>query len=161
MDKYGRKASWIVKRYEKKGRSPAWMVKIQNKSKLKSEKIWKIQKESKLNGEKIWKLWKKSKLNMEIEPMRWQNPVSREAAAAIYPRVAAAAAAIGLKFHPKHVTNKNKTKHIMKISHISFIWKIPSLEYYTTYPKTTNFCKKCNYWRHSPSKWREDNQWKC
>jgi hypothetical protein len=22
---------------------------------------------------------------------------------------------------PKHVTNKNKTKHIMKISHISFI----------------------------------------
>jgi hypothetical protein len=31
----------------------------------------------------------------------------------------AAAAAIGLKFHPKHVTNKNKTKHIMKISHIN------------------------------------------
>jgi hypothetical protein len=28
---------------------------------------------------------------------------------------------IALKFHPKHVTNKNKTKHIMKISHISFI----------------------------------------
>jgi hypothetical protein len=26
-----------------------------------------------------------------------------------------------LKFHPKHVANKNKTKHIMKISHISFI----------------------------------------
>ena len=26
-----------------------------------------------------------------------------------------------LKFHPKHATNKNKTKHIMKISHISFI----------------------------------------
>jgi hypothetical protein len=24
-----------------------------------------------------------------------------------------------LKFHPKHVTNKNKTKHIMKISHIN------------------------------------------
>jgi hypothetical protein len=48
---------------------------------------------------------------------------------------------VALKFHPKHVTNKNKTKHIMKISHISFIWllKIPSLEYYTTYPKTTNF----------------------
>jgi hypothetical protein len=22
------------------------------------------------------------------------------------------------KFHPKHVTSKNKTKHIMKISHI-------------------------------------------
>ena len=32
---------------------------------------------------------------------------------------AAAAAVIRLKFHPKHVTNKNKTKHIMKISHIN------------------------------------------
>jgi hypothetical protein len=46
---------------------------------------------------------------MEIEPMRWQNPVSR----------AAAAADIALKFHPKHVTNTNKTKDIMKISHIN------------------------------------------
>ena len=70
---------------------------------------------------------------MEIEPMRWQNPVFRAAAAAIltylraaaaaaaihiYPR-AVAAAAIALKFHPKHVTNKNKMKHIMKISHIN------------------------------------------
>ena len=26
---------------------------------------------------------------------------------------------IALKFHPKHVTNKNKTKQIMKISHIN------------------------------------------
>jgi hypothetical protein len=57
--------------------------------------------------------------------------VSRAAAAAIhtYLRAAAAAAiataaaaihtypraAAALKFHPKHVTNKNKTKHIMKI----------------------------------------------
>jgi hypothetical protein len=43
------------------------------------------------------------------------------AAVAINPRAAAAvaAAAIGLKFHPKHVTNKNKTKHIMKISYIN------------------------------------------
>ena len=32
---------------------------------------------------------------------------------------AAAAAAITLKFHPKHVTNRNKTKHIMKILHIN------------------------------------------
>ena len=32
---------------------------------------------------------------------------------------AAAAAAIALKFHPKHVTNENKKKHIMKISHIN------------------------------------------
>ena len=27
MDKYGRKASWIVKRYEKYGRNPRWIVK--------------------------------------------------------------------------------------------------------------------------------------
>jgi hypothetical protein len=27
-----------------------------------------------------------------------------------------------LKFHPKHVTNKNKTKHIMKIPHINIIY---------------------------------------
>jgi hypothetical protein len=27
-----------------------------------------------------------------------------------------------LKFHPKHVINKNKTKHIMKISHINIIY---------------------------------------
>jgi P pilus assembly chaperone PapD len=32
---------------------------------------------------------------------------------------AAAADAIALTFHQKHVTNKNKTKYIMKISHIS------------------------------------------
>jgi hypothetical protein len=45
------------------------------------------------------------------------TPRAAAAAAAIYPR--AAVAAIGLKFNPKHVTNKNKTKHIMKISHIN------------------------------------------
>jgi hypothetical protein len=27
-----------------------------------------------------------------------------------------------LKFHPKHVTNTNKTKHIMKIPHINIIY---------------------------------------
>ena len=78
---------------------------------------------------------------MEIEPMRWHNPVSRAAAAAIhtylraattvaatihvYNRSAAAAAAAvaaALKFHLKHVTNKNKTKHIMNISHINIIY---------------------------------------
>jgi 20S proteasome alpha/beta subunit len=32
---------------------------------------------------------------------------------------AAVAVAIALKFHSKHVTNRNKTKHIMKISHIN------------------------------------------
>jgi hypothetical protein len=30
--------------------------------------------------------------------------------------------AITLEFHPKHVANKNKTKHIMKISHINIIY---------------------------------------
>ena len=35
-------------------------------------------------------IMEESKLNMEIEPMKWQNPVSRAAAAAIYPRAAAA-----------------------------------------------------------------------
>jgi hypothetical protein len=46
------------------------------------------------------------------------SPLAAAAAAAIhtYPR---GAAAIALKFHPKHVTNKNKTKHTMKISHIN------------------------------------------
>jgi hypothetical protein len=46
---------------------------------------------------------------------------SRAAAIHTYPRAAAAAAAaiISLKVHPKHVTKKNKTKHIMKISHIN------------------------------------------
>ena len=51
--------------------------------------------------------------------MKGKNPVSRAAAAAIYSYLRAAAAAIALKFHPKHVTNKNKAKHIMKISHIN------------------------------------------
>jgi hypothetical protein len=37
----------------------------------------------------------------------------------IFGKYRAAAAAIGLKFHPKDVSNKNKTKHIMKISHIN------------------------------------------
>jgi hypothetical protein len=47
-------------------------------------------------------------------------PTTTPAAAAIhtFPRAAAVAAAISMKFHPKHVTNKNKTKHIMKLSHI-------------------------------------------
>jgi hypothetical protein len=40
-------------------------------------------------------------------------PYLRAAAAA------ASAATIALEFHTKHVTNTNKTKHIMKISHIN------------------------------------------
>jgi hypothetical protein len=43
------------------------------------------------------------------------SPSSSSAAAA----AAASAAAIALEFHPKHATNKNKTKHIMKILHIN------------------------------------------
>jgi hypothetical protein len=47
-------------------------------------------------------------------------PVAAAAAASSSAAAAAAAAAaIALKFHSKHVTNKNKTKHIMKISHIN------------------------------------------
>ena len=40
-------------------------------------------------------------------------PYLRAAAAA------ASAATIASEFHTKHVTNTNKTKHIMKISHIN------------------------------------------
>jgi hypothetical protein len=48
------------------------------------------------------------------------NTYPRAAAAAVAVVTAAAsAAAIALKFHSKHVTNKNKAKHIMKISHIN------------------------------------------
>ena len=32
-----------------------------------------------------------------------------------------------LKFHPRHVTNKNKTKHIMKIPHINIIYEKATL----------------------------------
>jgi hypothetical protein len=59
--------------------------------------------ESKLNSEKIWKIWKISVLVI-ITPKETSS--------------SAAAYSITLKFHPKHVTNKNKTKHIVKISHI-------------------------------------------
>jgi hypothetical protein len=46
----------------------------------------------------------------------------RAAAAVIYPRTAAVAAVIALKFNPKHATNKNKKEHIMKIPHINIIY---------------------------------------
>jgi hypothetical protein len=46
-------------------------------------------------------------------------PAASAVAIQTYPRTAAAAAAISLKFYTKHVTNKNKTKHIMKISYIN------------------------------------------
>jgi hypothetical protein len=85
---------WKIWRKSKLNSEKIW--KMRKKSKLNSEMIWKIQKKSKLNGEKIWNLWKKSKLNMGIEPMRWQNTVSRAAVAAtaaIYPRAVTAAGA--------------------------------------------------------------------
>jgi len=108
---------------------------------LKCEEIWTIWKKVKLNSEKILKIWKKSRLNSEkiLKNMEEKNvyppspppppppPPPLAAAAAIYPRAAAAAiypraaaaAAIALIFHPKHLTNENKTKHFMKISHIN------------------------------------------
>jgi hypothetical protein len=48
------------------------------------DEMWNVMQNMEENSEKIWALWKKSKLNMEIEPMRWQNPVSRATAAAIH-----------------------------------------------------------------------------
>ena len=41
----------------------------------------------------IWKIWRRSKLNSEKIGKIWKKPVSRAAAAAIYPRAAATAAA--------------------------------------------------------------------
>jgi hypothetical protein len=88
---------------------------------LKCEKIWQIWKKAKLNSEKIWKIWRKSKLNSEKRWKIWKISVL----VIITPKetysssAAAAAAAITLKFHPKHVTNKNKAKHIMKLSYIN------------------------------------------
>ena len=119
-----------MKSYEKYGK----------KRELNSEKIWKIGRKSKLNSEMIWKIWKISALviatpnetsSSSLPPPSPLHPPSRHppplppAAAAVaaihvYPRAAAAAAAIALKFHPKHENDKisDKTKHIMKISHI-------------------------------------------
>jgi hypothetical protein len=81
--------------------------------------IW---RKSKLNSEKIWKIWKISVLVI-ITPrdllfllLRRRPPPSPPPSPT---SAAAATAAITLKFHPKHATNKNKTKHIMKISHIN------------------------------------------
>ena len=106
-----------------------------------SDKIWTIWKKSKFNSEKIWKIRKISVLviitpkESSFSSLRPLTPAAAAVAAAIhtYPRgaataaataaaattIAAAASAIPLKFHPEHVTNKNKTKHIMKISHIN------------------------------------------
>ena len=87
--------------------------------------IWKIWKKGKLKCEMIWKIWRKGKSNNEkiwkIHPeqqQQQQQPYTPEQ----QQQQQAAAAAIGLKLHPKHITNKNKTKHIMKISYINIIY---------------------------------------
>jgi hypothetical protein len=75
----------------------------------------------------IWKTWKMSMLVIithkgSSSSSYLRPPTPAAVAAAVintYPRAAAAAAAISLTFHPKHTTNKNKTNHIMKISHIN------------------------------------------
>jgi hypothetical protein len=51
-----------------------------------------------------------------------QQPLPSSTSSSAAAAAAAAAAAIALKFLLKHVTNKNKTKHIMKISHINIIY---------------------------------------
>jgi hypothetical protein len=74
----------------------------------------------------IWKIWKISVLVIitarrppppHHPPLLPPLPSSSSAAAAA--AAAAAEVAIALKFHPKHATNKNKAKYIMKISHIT------------------------------------------
>jgi hypothetical protein len=88
-------------------------------------------KKGKLNSEIIWKIWKISVLVI-ITPKtppphappslllrgRPPPPLLAPLPSSSSSSAAAAAAAIALKFQPKHVTNINKTKHIMKISHI-------------------------------------------
>jgi hypothetical protein len=77
-----------------------------------------------LNSEKIWKIWKISVLvitpkESSSSSLRPLTPAAAAVAAAIHTYPSAAASAISLKFNPEHVTNKNKSKHIMKISHIN------------------------------------------
>ena len=59
-EKYGRKVGWIVKWYGQYGRKASWIVKWYGNY-----------------GRKLWNNME----NMEIEPMRWYNPVSRAATA--------------------------------------------------------------------------------
>ena len=84
---------------------------------LNSEKIWKIQKKCKLNSEKIGKLWKKSKLNSK---KIWKIQKKR---AYInhhhHHRRRRHSGSNSVEIPPKHVTNQNKAKHTMKISHIN------------------------------------------
>jgi hypothetical protein len=77
-----------------------------------------------LNSEIIWNIWKISVIITPKESSSSSSLPPTPAAAAyihVYPRAVAAAVAavMSLKFYPKHATNKTKTKHIMKISHIN------------------------------------------
>ena len=121
LGKYGRKSSWIVKRYEKYGRKVGWIVKWYGKYRRKVNAEWSFGLTNTI--ERVQPI-----TSLEIEPIRWHSSVSRAAAAIhVYPRSAvtaattttATAAVIALKFHPKLLTNENKTKHFMKISHIN------------------------------------------
>ena len=88
--------------------------KIQKKGKLNSEKIWKIWKKGKLNSEKRGKFWKKSKLNSE---KIWK--IQKKRAYIHHHHRRRRSGSNNDEIPPKHVTNKNKTKHTMKISHIN------------------------------------------
>jgi hypothetical protein len=57
----------------------------------------------------IWKIWKIYVLVI----------ITPKETSFLPPPPPAAAAAITLQFYPKHVINKNKTKHIMKIPYIN------------------------------------------
>jgi Fe2+ or Zn2+ uptake regulation protein len=98
-------------------------------SKLNCEKIWKIQKKGKLNSEKIWKIWKKSKLNSEKRGKLWKkSKLNSEKIWKIQKKRAylhhhhhrrCRSGSNSDEIPPNHVTNKNKTKHTMQISHIN------------------------------------------
>jgi hypothetical protein len=89
--------------------------------------IW---KKGKLNSEKIWKIWKISVLvilHPKIHPPLPPPPLppyssSSSAAATAALLLLRRHYIIALKFHPKHITSKSKTKHIMKISHINITY---------------------------------------
>jgi hypothetical protein len=85
---------------------------------------------------------------MEIEPMRWQNLVSRAAAAAIYPRAAAAAATIyprtavtSLLENPVEATTIVQNFVLLLVENV--VWK--------KYQKEQDWYKK---------KWKKMKKWK-
>ena len=55
---------------------------------------------------------------------------------------------IVIKMLNKHENQRKESRNVKiseNITKKSNVDVIDQLEYYTTYPKTTNFCKKCNY----------------